>query len=189
MKNLKTVVLAVAIAISTTIVAQNKKIDASKSTITWVGKKVTGKHSGTLNVKDGSLVFKKKKLVGGTVNVDMTSIIVTDIPSGKGKEDLEGHLKADDFFGTATFPTATIIFKSIGQKSRGVYAITADLTIKGITDSVKFDLATTPNMASTSLQIDRTKYGIKYNSGNFFQNLGDKTISDEFELNVILKFK
>lgn len=188
MKTLKTVLLAVLVTASTTIVAQSKKIDASKSTITWIGKKVTGKHDGTLKVKDGNLIFKKNKLVGGTVNVDMTSIIVTDIPSGKGKEDLEGHLKADDFFGTSKFPTATIVFKSIGEKAAGIYSITADLTIKGITNPIKFEMATTANTAATSLKIDRTKYGIKYNSGNFFQNLGDKTISDEFELNVALIF-
>jgi len=188
MKNLKTLVVALAIFASATITAQSKKVDASKSTIIWVGKKVTGKHDGTINVKDGSLVFKKDQLAGGTIIVDMSSIIVTDLASGKGKEDLEGHLKADDFFGTNKFPTATIVFKSIGLKSPGVYAVTADLTIKEITNPVKFDMATTANSATTSLKIDRTKYDIKYKSGNFFKDLGDKTISDEFELNVALKF-
>ncbi len=188
MKNLKTLVLAFTIATTATISAQTKKVDADKSTITWVGKKVTGKHDGTINVKDGSLVFKKNKLAGGTVIVDMSSIIVTDLQAGKGKEDLEGHLKADDFFGTDKFPTATIVFKSIGLKSPGVYSVTADLTIKNITNPVKFDLATTSNVATASLKIDRTKYDIKYKSGNFFKDLGDKTISDDFDLTVALKF-
>lgn len=188
MRNLKALVLAIAVLSTALISAQTKKINTSTSTIKWIGKKVTGQHNGTINVQDGKLVFKKKLLVGGTVVVDMSSIIVSDIPSGKGKEDLEGHLKADDFFGTQNHPTATIVFKSIGQKSRGLYAVTADLTIKGITNTVKFNLTTKANSATTVLLIDRTKYGIKYKSGNFFKDLGDKTISDEFELAVNLKY-
>ena len=117
----------------------------------------------------------------------MTSINTTDL-TGKSKENLDGHLKADDFFGTEKFPTATLVFKTIGEKAKNVYAVTADLTIKGITKPVSFELTTTANSASTKFNIDRTKYDIKYNSGNFFENLGDKTISDEFELAVVLKF-
>ncbi len=188
MKTIKKIALALLVTVSVTISAQTKKVDTKSSTISWVGKKVTGQHSGTLAVKDGALVFKKTKLAGGTINVDMTSVSVTDLKAGEGKEDLEGHLKADDFFGTTKFQTAKIIFKTIATKAVGVYTIVADLTIKGITNPITFDLTTTANSATSSLKVDRTKYGIKYGSGTFFQNLGDKTISDEFELNVALKF-
>ena len=118
----------------------------------------------------------------------MTSITVTDLKAGEGKEKLEGHLKADDFFGTDKFPTAKLVFKTIGKKSAGVYAVTADLTIKGITNPVKFNITVGKNTATAALKVDRTKYGIKYNSGSFFDGLGDKTINDEFELAVDLKF-
>ncbi len=188
MKTLKTIAIALLVTVSGAIFAQTKKIDAKTSTVSWVGKKVTGQHSGTLAVKDGALVFKNAKLAGGTINVDMTTIAVTDLKAGEGKEDLEGHLKADDFFGTAKFPTAKIVFKTIANKSVGIYTVTADLTIKGISNPITFDLSTTSNSATSSLKVDRTKYDIKYGSGSFFQNLGDKTISDEFELNVVLKF-
>ena len=100
MNNLKTITIALLLILSSILNAQNKKVDAAKSSITWVGKKVTGQHSGTINLKDGVLVFTKNKLKGGTINVDMSSIKVTDLKTGEGKEDLEGHLKADDFFGT-----------------------------------------------------------------------------------------
>jgi polyisoprenoid-binding protein YceI len=188
MKTLKTIAFALLVTVSATITAQTKKIDAKTSTIAWVGKKVTGQHSGTLSIKDGALVFKKAKLAGGTINVDMSTVTVTDLKAGEGKEDLEGHLKADDFFGTSKFSTAKIVFKTIATKSTGLYSVTADLTIKGITNPITFDMSTTENSATSSLKVDRTKYGIKYGSGSFFQNLGDKTISDEFELNVVLKF-
>ena len=60
MKNLKTIALAFVVALSTVAVtAQTKKIDVAKSNINWVGKKVTGQHSGTVGFKSGALVFKK----------------------------------------------------------------------------------------------------------------------------------
>lgn len=189
MKNFKSIALALVVVLSTlSVTAQTKKVDASKSSINWVGKKVTGQHEGTINLKDGALVFKGKKLVGGTFNVDMNSIVVTDLKAGQGKEKLEGHLKADDFFGTEKFATATLVFKKIAVKAPNVYTVTADLTIKGITKPVTFDLATTKNTAATTFKVDRTKYDIKYGSGSFFDNLGNKAINDDFDLAVALRF-
>ena len=189
MKNLKSIALALVVVLSTvSVTAQTKKVDASKSTINWVGKKVTGQHEGTVNLKDGALVFKGKKLKGGTFTVDMNSLTATDLKAGQGKEKLDGHLKADDFFGTEKFPTSTLVFKTIGEKAKNVYSITADLTIKGITKPITFDIAVNGNTATTNLKIDRTKYDIQYGSGSIFDNLGDKAISDEFELAVALKF-
>ena len=188
MKNLKSIAFAFLVVLSTlSVTAQTKKVDATQSTINWVGKKVTGQHEGTVNLKDGALVFKGKKLVGGNFTVDMTSISSTDL-NGNSKENLNGHLKSDDFFGTDNFPTATLVFKSLVEKAKNVYTITADLTIKGKTNPITFDLATKKNTAATTLKVDRTKYDIKYKSGNFFENLGDKVIYDDFDLTVALKF-
>jgi polyisoprenoid-binding protein YceI len=188
MKNLKTIALALLVAFGTTIAtAQNKKINVEKSKINWVGKKVTGEHSGTINFKDGVLVFEKNKVKGGNFTVDMTSINTTDL-SGEWKDKLDGHLKADDFFGTDKHKTSTLKFTKIADKGNGVYTVTADLTIKGITNPVTFDLTVKGNTATTSFKVDRTKYGIKYNSKNFFESIGDKAIYDDFELTVNLQF-
>ena len=189
MKNLKSIALALLVIFSTAAVnAQTKKVDASKSTINWVGKKVTGAHEGTINLKDGSLVFKGKKLVGGSFVVDMTSMTVTDLKAGQGKEKLEGHLKADDFFGTANYATSTLVFTKVVPKSANLYAVTANLTIKGITKPVTFDLTTTANAANANVVVDRTKYKIEYNSPSIFSAIGDKAINDNFNLAVALKF-
>jgi polyisoprenoid-binding protein YceI len=188
MKNLKTIAIALLVALGTTVSAQTKKVDVAKSNVNWVGKKVTGQHSGTISLKDGALVFTGKKLTGGNFTVDMTTINTTDLQAGKGKEDLDGHLKADDFFGTATHPTATLVFKSLGAKGKNTYAVTADLTIKAITKPVTFNIVVNKNVATAKLAVDRTKYDIKYGSGSFFEGLGDKTISDNFDLVVNLKF-
>src|SRR5574343_609083 len=164
MKNLKSIALALVAFVTLSTTAQvSKKVDVSKSTINWVGKKVTGAHEGTINLKEGKLIFNGKKLVGGNFTVDMKSVSTTDL-SGGMKEKLDGHLKSDDFFGTEKFPTATLVFKSIGEKGNGDDTVTA------------------------ALKIDRTKYDIKYGSGSFFDGLGDKAIYDEFDLTVKLAF-
>ena len=187
MKNLKTFAIALFLTVTTVASAQTKKVDASKSKITWIGKKVTGQHEGTVNLKDGALVFKGTKLTGGTFTVDMTSLTATDL-TGEYQGKLNGHLKSEDFFGTEKFPTSKLVFKKVADKGKGVYTITADLTIKGITNPVTFDMNVKANTATSSLKINRTKYDIKYGSGSFFDNLGDKAISDDFELNVTLQF-
>jgi polyisoprenoid-binding protein YceI len=183
----KIVFVLLLLCINTTISAQTKPIDASKSKISWVGKKVTGQHEGLINFKEGALIFKNKKIVGGSFIADMTTLTNTD-QSGKDKAKLEGHLKSDDFFAVDNFKTAKLVFKSITAKKGNSYTVKADLTIKGTTNSVTFDMVVKGNTALANLTIDRTKYGIQYGSGSFFDDLGDRTIYDEFDLNVNLKF-
>ena len=187
MKNLKTIAIALLITVSTIATAQLKKVDATKSTITWIGKKVTGQHNGTVALKEGSLIFKGKKLTGGSFVVDMTSLTSTDL-TGDYLGKLNGHLKSEDFFGTEKFPTSKLVFNKITENGKGSYFVTADLTIKEVTAPIYFVIIVKGSTATSTLKIDRTKYGIKYGSGSFFENLGDKTISDEFELTVTLKF-
>ena len=88
MKNLKSIAVALIAFVSVTSFAQvSKKVDAAKSTVNWVGKKVTGEHSGNIMLKEGTLIFKGKKVVGGNFTVDMTTINTTDL-EGKGKTNL-----------------------------------------------------------------------------------------------------
>ncbi len=190
MKNLKTIALALIVAFgSFTATAQNnKKIDVKKSSIAWVGKKVTGQHNGTINFTEGTIIVNGKSIRGGSFTVDMTSINTTDLEAGKGKEKLDGHLKADDFFGVDKYPTAKLEIKLISDNGDGTSTVTANLTIKDQTHPVNFVLKSKGNTATTTFKIDRTKYGIKYGSGSFFDGLGDKTINDEFELSVTLVY-
>lgn len=188
MKKLNSFVLALFVVFAfTKTEAQTKKIDLAKSKIVWTGKKITGQHQGTINFKEGYLVFKDNKVAGGNFTADMTSLTNTD-QTGGSKAKLEGHLKSDDFFGVYNFKTSSLVFKSIGNKGNNIYFITADLTIKGITDTVQFELLVKDNTATAKVSIDRTKYDIKYGSGSFFEDLGDKTIYNDFDLDVNLVF-
>jgi len=171
----------------TNVNAQEKKIDIKESKVEWEGEKVTGSHEGTIDLKDGYLTMDNGELKGGEFVMDMTSITVTDL-EGEDKGKLEGHLKSDDFFGVNNYPSSKLVITSVAKKSNDTYGVVADLTIKGKTNPVTFDLDMDGNIASTELTIDRTKYDVRFGSGSFFDNLGDKTIYDNFELEVELKY-
>jgi polyisoprenoid-binding protein YceI len=176
--------------------AKELSIDPAQSTIKWTGKKVTGQHHGVINLKSGTVEVDKDALKGGQFEVDMTSIKNEDISDAENNAKLTGHLKSDDFFGVNKFSTATFKITSVkplkGQKD-ATHEITGDLTIKGITHPVTFPAVVEVKGDKASAQgkvtIDRTKYGIKYGSGQFFENLGDKMINDTFELDLDLKSK
>ncbi len=165
-------------------------VSTEQSTIVWKGYKVTGEHTGTINLKSGTLEFDNGRLVGGRFEIDMTSIQDTDL-TGKWKTKLENHLKSDDFFGVEKYPVSTFVIKKVAPKGTpDDYKIVGDLTIKGITKEIKFYAHVEEDggqvKATAKITVDRTEFNVRYGSGSFFDNLGDKTIYDEFDLEVNL---
>ena len=188
----KILILSTFILSSVFLLAHNPEvighdINPEKSSIHWVGKKVTGKHTGTINILSGKLDHKDGMLSGGNFVIDMTSILVTDLEGGM-KSKLEGHLKSPDFFDVANHGTAKFIITMI--KSADVpnkYDVTGDLTIKGNTHPVSFvAIQNNDNSISADITVDRTLYDVRYGSGKFFDGLGDKMIYDNFDLSVVL---
>ena len=159
------------------------EIDSAQSKLEWVGRKVTGSHNGTIVIKKGELILTDGKLVGGKFIVDTTSIKILDITDRATNAQFAGHLASDDFFSTKEFPEATLEIISVAGSH-----IVANLTIKNITNAVGFhaDVNVSGDLirATAKLVVDRTKYEIKFRSGNFFLNLGDTLIYNDFELNV-----
>lgn len=186
-------IIVLTLAVGSTATANNPAADekvpvkTSESTVTWKAYKVTGSHTGTIDLKEGALIFDEGTLTGGEFSVDMTSLISTDL-EGEYKEKLEGHLKSDDFFGVNENPTSKLVFTQVNATGKNSYEVTGDLTIKGITKPVTFDVSIYGNKATASMKIDRARYNVRYGSGSFFENLGDKTIYDEFDLVVDLEF-
>jgi len=182
-------VAVVSLSAFTTIKPVTYTVDAAKSTITWVGKKVTGSHNGTIALQSGTLNVDGKKVTGGTFTIDMNSIKDAD-----GSAKLEGHLKADDFFGTAKFPTSTFVITKVTGSGAAV-TVTGNLTIKGISKPLSFPATVSVNADGTvsalagKIVVDRTKYDIRYGSKSFFDSIGDKAIDDNFELAVKLVAK
>ncbi len=162
---------------------QQFSIVPSQSNIDWTGKKVTGAHNGTIAIKEGQFILTEGKITGGSFIADTTSIKILDITDPDTNAQFLGHLTSDDFFSTAQFKEASLVITAVAGNH-----IDAELTIKGITHPVSFEvilnLAGDTFTANGKLIIDRTKYGMKFRSGNFFQNLGDTLIYNDFGLNV-----
>ena len=187
-KNLAIVAFIALITFSfTTIDKEKKEVKTENSKVVWKGYKVTGSHEGTIAINSGSLIFENDKLIGGEFVIDMTSINTTDL-EGEYKGQLDGHLKSDDFFGVANYPTANLVFKKVKSTGKNSYAVTGDLTIKGKTNPVNFTISIYGNKATASLKVDRTKYDVRYGSASFFDNLKDKAIYDDFDLVADLEF-
>ena len=194
MKNaLKSIVLIISILFSSISYAitnspkNDKEINTKISSVSWKGEKVTGSHEGTIMINSGFLKFEKKKFIGGEFEIDMTSLVCTDL-SGEYKGKLEGHLKADDFFGVSKFPISTLEITKAKHKKGNTYECTAAITIKGKTEIITFNTDINKDSAVAKIKIDRTKFDIKYGSGSFFKGLGDNMIYDEFDLNINLSF-
>ena len=154
---------------------------------------MTGSHEGTIDLQRGDLNFSNGVLTGGSFTIDMSTIAATDI-TGEYAQKLEGHLKSPDFFGVEKFPTAKFIITNVASRgTAGEYRVTGDLTIKETTKQVKFNAVVTEEMgkyvATADLKLDRTEFDVRYGSGSFFDNLGDKTIYDEFDLGIRLVTK
>ena len=162
-----------------------KKVAINEATVTWKAYKVIGFHEGTINFNEGYLTFENDDLTGGTITMDIASLVVTDLPVDR-RGRVENHLKSDDFFSTETYPTSTLKITSVKGK-KGKYEVTGDLTIKNITNPITFTLDIVDNVATTALKIDRTKFDIKFRSASFFDGLKNKAIANEFDINVSLK--
>jgi polyisoprenoid-binding protein YceI len=191
MKNvLKSVALIAVVAFSTisfTALNETKPVKTTESKVVWKGYKVTGSHEGTIAIKSGNLEFTNNALVGGNFVIDMTSINTTDL-KGDSKNNLDGHLKSDDFFGVKNFPEAKLDITKITPNGKNAYTVEGNLTIKGKTHNQNFTMSVYGNKATANLKIDRTKYDVRYGSASFFDGLKDKAIYDDFDLNVDLVF-
>lgn len=162
-------------------------VNAQKSTIKWKANKVNGSHEGLINIKTANLNFDNDVLTGGEVTIDMSSINCTDL-SGPYKNKLEDHLNSADFFNVSDYPTSTLMIKECSKVDKNKYTVFADLTIKNITEPIEFEAELSNNVATAILDVDRTKFDIKYGSGSFFENLGDKMIDDNFNLRVNINY-
>ncbi len=168
----------------------NVIVNTESSTVKWVGSKVASSHEGNIEIQKGFLSLDHGTLVGGEFSIDMNSISCTDIESEKKNKYLVDHLKDEDFFNVEAFPLAIINITKAVRGEGNIYEIVADLTIKGITNSITFQADVNINgsnySAKSKITIDRTKWDIKYGSGSFFEDLGNKMILDEISFDVFL---
>ena len=185
MKTIK-LVLVLILAGTLSAFAQNKTINVDKSSVKWTGNKITGSHNGDIKVKSGSFDFTDGNITKGEIVIDINSITCADLEDASYNKKLVGHLKSDDFFGTEKFPTATFVVTKASKFVNNKASVIGKITIKGKTETITFDVMNNSGVYTAQLKIDRTKFGIRYGSDSFFDNLGDKAIENIFILDIKL---
>lgn len=162
-----------------------------RSRVLWTATKVTGEHTGGVPVRSGTLEVSDGELIGATITMDMAGLTCLDIDDAAMNAKLVRHLNSDDFFATEKFPEATFVLTAVeaikgASAGKPNYRVTGDLTIKGITHPTTFDCIFWMDgdvaRAAANFTFDRAKYDVRYRSGSFFADLGDKAISDTVSL-------
>ena len=174
-------------------VINSYKANVSESTVTWKGSKPTGSHNGVVSLQNGVFDIENGTLKAGEFSIDMNSISCEDLEAGKGKEDLEDHLKSADFFDTEKFPSAKFEVASSEEKEGKLY-VTGNLTIKDVTKSISIPVSISENgeeatLTSETFSIDRTEFGVTYKSKKIDAALKDKFINDLMEMSFVIKAK
>lgn len=162
-----------------------KMYELAESKLSWSGEKIVGNpHTGTVDIESGYLLFGEQTT--GEFIIDMTTISDDD-----GSERLVSHLKNEDFFDVEKHPNSVFMINSITGEGNEK-TITGDLTIKGVTNEISFpavlEIGDVIHMIA-EFEIDRTRWGIAYNSGSIFSDLGDRAIKDMIEYKVNLVFE
>ncbi len=173
----------------TTAVSTKYMVETASSTIVWKGFKPTGTHAGTIGIDSGVLTMTDGTIESGTFLINMASVAVTDIPvedEGNGK--LAGHLKSPDFFDVEAFPSSAFTVTGFEMKD-GKGMLSGNLKMKDAENNITIPVSITENgnsmtLTSETFSIDRSKWNIKHGSKSFFDDLGDKFINDDIELQI-----
>ncbi len=189
---LKSILFSVAL-VSTAFAQQEITFSANTKTsnVHWLGKKTTGQHDGNVGLKSGSILFNGNTPVTGEFVLDMKSITCNDIKNAEDNQGLVDHLKGKDFFDVDGSPESVLkITRFESGAEANTYIVTANLTIKGITNAITFPATVTVEKkkakATASITIDRTKWNISYKSKSILGGLADKFIYDDIQFTVSL---
>jgi len=172
------------VALGLPLSAQKYDAMADKSVVKWTGKKIAYSHWGTVALKQGVFEIKDNKFVSGKFVVDMNAMVCDDIEDAARNTRLIGHLKSDDFFSVETHPEAHLTIKSSTPLKDSKATVEADLTIKGKTHPVTFEVTQSGATFKASVVFDRSNYDVRFGSNKFFDNLGDNAIANEITLDV-----
>ncbi|WP_282043783.1 YceI family protein [Winogradskyella flava] len=167
------------------------RINTSKSEIKWSGEYAFyyGGHDGVINFKEGYFLKNNGVISGGEFIIDMNSIKSQDMDNEESREGLDEHLKDEDFFAIKKFPTAKLVITSVSYHNDTHMKIYADLTIKDVTLPINFqaEVDYQKEELTTRFKIDRTLWGITYNSKEIEGKLKDGLISDAIGFEVKLR--
>jgi len=177
--------------IANTQSSQEKTVNTENSKLKWRGEFITGDygHDGLVPITSGVVGFNNQnELVAGNFTLDIQNLSIIDL-EGEVQKTLLDHLKSKDFFDTENHPQATLNITSTEKIDNDRYSITADLTIKDISNSIQFQADINQDQIKSMFNIDRTRWNINYASGKFFDNLKDSAINDEIMFDILLELE
>ena len=161
-------------------------VDTAASTIVWHGKKVSGAHTGSIELQSGDLIINEGKLAGGSFVVDMASLENKDVTDPEFKGKLENHLKSDDFFAVEKFPTSKFEITEVKNIGNNKLSIAGNLTLRDATKNITYEADIIESSADkfaakADFNINRKDWGVAY------EGMKDDLISDEinFKINLV----
>jgi hypothetical protein len=167
-------------------------LDTDNSSLTWKGM-ISPEyfHTGTVDIKSGSIEMEGDALTGGSFVVDMATITNTDLEDKDKATYLAGHLTGiivdedhpvDMFFNTAKFPTVEV---KLGEYKDGNLTTTLMILGSELTQDVPVTITSDEEgaMIRGKFSMDLTAVGVP----GLTQH-GEGSISPmvEFDLNVML---
>jgi polyisoprenoid-binding protein YceI len=160
------------------------RVIKEKSSIRFVGAKVTRDHNGEFKNFDGSIEYVAGKPTNISFDIDLNSV-VTD------EERLTGHLKSPDFFDVAKYPKATFTSTSLTEAPAGsaggaTHELKGTLDLHGVKKDVTIPVKaeqTADGVRTTSeFTINRHDWGISY------KGMADDLIKDNVLIRLDLLF-
>lgn len=186
----KIILLVVGIGFNAFVYGQGTtNIDTEKSVIKWTGSKLFqfNEHYGTVKFSKGTVLWSGDMVMGGYFETDMKSIVNTD---GKYNEMLVSHLKNEDFFDVENHPIAQLKIVQAYYVDYKQISVEALLTIKEITHPINFRMSVEERdqiyVFKSKFVIDRTRWGISYESKGILGSVKESIISDAIGFEVVL---
>lgn len=144
---------------------------------------------GRFDKYEGSVLSDKSDFSDAKVEFTITTSSVNT-----GDEKRDAHLKGSDFFDSEKYPTITFKSKTMKKVGENKYKVTGDYTMHGVTKELIFDVkyggtvkdpwGNTKAGFKVTGTIDRTEFGLKYNST---LDTGGLMIGEEIEITCNLE--
>ena len=184
MKNMKSLLIIVLAISANSIFAQDFILNSSE--LKWTGKSAFNSYSlsGTLVAEEGFATVVENQIIDMKIVVDMKSLDHENL-------DLKIHLRGNDFFEVKTYDKAIFQLTEPAIIVKGKATLVGNMTIKETTkeEIIIVDIATDNLTLTFYTTLNRTTYGVTFNSPSLFKNLKENAIADEFILEGKLTFK
>lgn len=182
-----------------TAATKTMNVDVATSKVSWTGFAPGHSHTGTLAIKDGTVMVENGNVTGGKFNFDMKQIAITDSMPKDQIPKLLGHLNAG-FFAVDSFPTSSFEITKVEPltgNAEATHTVTGNLTLRGTTKSVSFpakvSVSGTEASALATFKFDRTLWNVMESSKNAkgfdAKKMADKFVDDNIELKLDIKAK